>query len=57
MWPNQQEIWPHLLRKSLMENFIFVQWHYYSNNGEGEGLQKFKEPFLALKSVGPERSV
>ena len=57
MWPNQQEIWPHLLRKSLMENFIFVQWHYYSNNGEGEGLQKFKEPFFALKSVGPERSV
>ena len=29
-----------------MENFIFVQWHYYSNNGEGEGLQKFKEPFF-----------
>ena len=23
MWPNPQETWSHLLKKSLMENFIF----------------------------------
>ena len=29
MWPNPQsiaDIWSHLLKKSLMENFIFGQW-------------------------------
>ena len=25
-------IWPHLLKKSLMENFIFLQWS--AQNGE-----------------------
>ena len=24
--PKKLRIWPHLLKKSLMENFVFVQW-------------------------------